>query len=95
MLFAESNWLIPIPNELAHSKARDLMFHTHGGSLQLTTLEIRDQPTTNNEISQHFYLGRRIYPPSHRKLHRAQALKTLTDRFVLKFGFVSQNLSGN
>ncbi|XP_054925944.1 uncharacterized protein [Dermacentor andersoni] len=62
-------------NELAHSKARGLAFRDHG-ELQRrpAVVENRDQPTTYNEIAQHFYLGRRDFPVPHKKLNRAQAL---------------------
>ena len=34
----------------------------------------RDAPATYNEITKHFYLARREYPPPHSKLNRPQAL---------------------
>lgn len=62
-------------NELAHSRARGLTICDHGGLLgQPGGLVNRDQPTTYNEITLHFAMGRRVFPPPARKLNRAQAL---------------------
>lgn len=62
-------------NELAHSRARGLAVRGHGGPLGRTGDFVnRDPPTTYNEITQHFAMDRRIFPPPHAKLNRAQAL---------------------
>lgn len=62
-------------NEIAHDAARALTDRAVTGKPHLAELEAnRDAPITYNDITKHFYLGRRIFPPPHPKLNRPQAL---------------------
>lgn len=62
-------------NEIAHDAARALTDRTATGQPHLAGLDTnRDAPITYNEITKHFYLERRIFPPPHPKLNRPQAL---------------------
>lgn len=65
----------PNLNEIAHDAARALTDRAVPGQPHLAEIETnRDAPITYNEITKHFYLGRRIFPPPHPKLNRPQAL---------------------
>lgn len=59
-------------NESAHSAARVLTDRTDTGRFE--AVENRDVPSTYNEITKHFYLSRRVFPPPSPKLSRPQAL---------------------
>ncbi|KAH8032110.1 hypothetical protein HPB51_023220 [Rhipicephalus microplus] len=62
-------------NEIAHDAARALTDRTATGQPHLAGLDTnRDAPITYNEITKHFYLERRIFPPPHPKLNRPPAL---------------------
>lgn len=65
--------VVPNANELAHARAREL---THrAGETPLAGAEAglhKDSLHTFNEITQHYKLSRRVYPPPHTKLSRPQ-----------------------
>lgn len=66
--------VVPNANELAHARAREL---THrAGETPLEGADAgfhKDSLHTFNEISKHYQLGRRVYPPPHAKLSRPQS----------------------
>lgn len=65
------------PNESANSVARELTDRaafTYGFDSAGFENQQRDTPTTYNEITKHYYLGRREFPPPHSRLNRAQAV---------------------
>ncbi|XP_075725526.1 uncharacterized protein LOC119180216 isoform X3 [Rhipicephalus microplus] len=59
-------------NEFARSAARVLTDRADTGRFE--AVENWDAPSTYNEITKHFYLSRRVFPPPSPKLSRPQAL---------------------
>uniref|UniRef100_L7M3S1 Tick transposon n=1 Tax=Rhipicephalus pulchellus TaxID=72859 RepID=L7M3S1_RHIPC len=64
----------PNLNEAAHEAARDLSNRTSPGMRSTSEGDNWEIPTTYNELTKHFYLSRRIFPPPHKNLSRPQAL---------------------
>lgn len=64
----------PNLNESAHRAARGVVDRVATGWRDAEVMDNRDPPSSYNEVTKHFYMGRRRYPPPHRKLNRPQAL---------------------
>lgn len=67
------------PNEAAHNVARGLTFRAMtdvGPSSESSDVwEWEDRMTTFNDITKHYKLQRRVYPPPHLKLNRSQSVQ--------------------
>lgn len=65
-------------NDIAHVQARELTLRADAtasrGSVDSRLVEFRDTLSTFNEVTKHYYLGRRLYPPPHGTLTRPQAV---------------------
>lgn len=61
-------------NEVAHREARGLVCRALPEGAGPLVPEFRDHLLTYNEITKHYYLGRRAFPLPHYKLHRPQAI---------------------
>lgn len=66
----------PNLNESAHEAARDLTDRASSIRSADTPPPYghRDAPATHNEVIKFFYMSRRVFPPPHPKLNRAQAV---------------------
>ena len=61
-------------NEVAHREARGLVCRALPEEARSPAAECRDQLLTFNEITKHYYLGRRAFPLPHSSLKRPQAV---------------------
>uniref|UniRef100_A0A131YZ65 Metabotropic glutamate receptor 1 n=1 Tax=Rhipicephalus appendiculatus TaxID=34631 RepID=A0A131YZ65_RHIAP len=63
-------WTVGTPVTLGPSS----FFIIHRPAVNFQSINYYPHPTSYNELTKHFYLARRQYPPPHRKLSRPQAL---------------------